>query len=108
MVSALLRRPAAAALGMKQAAHVLRIANDAKRRRLAVIFITHQVVQAMAEGDHFAVLILGAIAADFRKGVKTREEIDDLIAGGEPIADLEANIVDYMKTHGGHVTVPAE
>jgi simple sugar transport system ATP-binding protein len=81
-----------AALGVKQAAHVLRIVNEAKRRGLAVVFITHQVMHAMAVGDHFAVLIRGAIAADFRKGEKTREQITDLMAGGEMMADLEAEI----------------
>ncbi|ANL49268.1 sugar ABC transporter ATP-binding protein (plasmid) [Rhizobium phaseoli] len=80
-----------AALGVKQAAHVLRIVNEAKRRGLAVIFITHQVMHAMAVGDHFAVLIRGAIAADFRRGEKTREEITDLMAGGETMAGLEAH-----------------
>lgn len=95
-----------AALGVKQAAHVLRIVNEAKRRGLAVIFITHQVMHAMAVGDHFAVLIRGAIAADFRKGEKTREEIADLMAGGESMADLEANIEGYMESHEGHVPPP--
>tara|TARA_B100001059_G_scaffold3808_1_gene3099 strand:+ start:16534 stop:17319 length:786 start_codon:yes stop_codon:yes gene_type:complete len=79
-----------AALGVKQSAHVLRIVNEAKRRGLAVIFITHQVMHALAVGDHFAVLIRGSIAADFRKGEKTREEITDLMAGGEDMASLEA------------------
>jgi simple sugar transport system ATP-binding protein len=81
-----------AALGVKQAGHVLRIVNEAKKRGLAVIFITHQVMHAMAVGDHFAVLIRGAIAADFRKGDKSREEITDLMAGGETMADLEAQL----------------
>ena len=81
-----------AALGVKQSAHVLRIVNEAKKRGLAVIFITHQVMHAMAVGDHFAVLIRGGIAADFRKGEKTREEIADLMAGGESMSDLEASI----------------
>jgi simple sugar transport system ATP-binding protein len=81
-----------AALGVKQASHVLRIVNEAKKRGLAVIFITHQVMHAMAVGDHFAVLIRGAIAADFKKGEKTREEITDLMAGGETMAALEAEI----------------
>jgi simple sugar transport system ATP-binding protein len=81
-----------AALGVKQASHVLRIVNEAKRRGLAVIFITHQVMHAMTVGDHFAVLIRGAIAADFKKGEKSREEITDLMAGGEAMADLEAAI----------------
>lgn len=81
-----------AALGVKQASHVLRIVNEAKRRGLAVVFITHQVMHAMAVGDHFAVLIRGTVAADFRKGEKTREQITDLMAGGEMMADLEAEI----------------
>ena len=81
-----------AALGVKQATHVLRVVNEAKRRGLAVIFITHQVMHAMAVGDHFAVLIRGAIAADFKKGEKSREEITDLMAGGESMSDLEAQI----------------
>jgi simple sugar transport system ATP-binding protein len=92
-----------AALGVKQAAHVLRIVNEAKRRGLAVIFITHQVMHAMAVGDHFAVLIRGAIAADFRKGEKTREQITDLMAGGETMADLESELESYMDSHQGHV-----
>ncbi len=81
-----------AALGVKQATHVLRIVNEAKKRGLAVIFITHQVMHAMAVGDHFAVLIRGAVAADFRKGERTREQITDLMAGGETMATLEAEI----------------
>ena len=81
-----------AALGVKQASHVLRIVNQAKKRGLAVVFITHQVTHAMAVGDHFAVLIRGAIAADFKKGQKTREEITDLMAGGEAMAALESEV----------------
>jgi simple sugar transport system ATP-binding protein len=91
-----------AALGVKQATHVLRIVNEAKRRGLAVVFITHQVMHAMAVGDHFAVLIRGAVAADFRKGEKSREEITDLMAGGETMANLENEIEGYMQSHGGH------
>jgi len=91
-----------AALGVKQAAHVLRIVNEAKKRGLAVIFITHQVMHAMAVGDHFAVLIRGAIAADFHKGDKSREEIADLMAGGESMADLEASIENRTEDHSGH------
>lgn len=91
-----------AALGVKQAAHVLRIVNEAKRHGLAVVFITHQVMHAMAVGDHFAVLIRGAIAADFRKGERSREEITDLMAGGETMATLEASIDSDRASHHGH------
>jgi simple sugar transport system ATP-binding protein len=84
-----------AALGVKEAAHVLRIVLQARRKGIAVIFITHQVTHALTVGDHFAVLIRGAKAADFRKGEKTREEVTDLMAGGEAMGDLEAEIESY-------------
>ena len=91
-----------AALGVKQATHVLRIVMEAKKRGLAVIFITHQVMHAMAVGDHFAVLIRGAVADDFRKGERSREEITDLMAGGESMSSLEATLEGYMESHEGH------
>jgi simple sugar transport system ATP-binding protein len=91
-----------AALGVKQASHVLRIVNEAKKRGLAVIFITHQVMHAMAVADHFAVLIRGSIAADFKKGERTREEITDLMAGGETMATLETEINSNMPSHSAH------
>jgi simple sugar transport system ATP-binding protein len=81
-----------AALGVKQSTHVLRVVNEAKKRGLAVVFITHQVMHAMTVADHFAVLIRGRVAADFKKGEKSREEITDLMAGGETMAELEAQI----------------
>ena len=96
-----------AALGVKEATHVLRVVLQARKRGLAVIFITHNVTHAMTVGDHFAVLIRGALAADFRKGDKTREEITDLMAGGEAMAGLEAEIESYMDTHQGHPPPPA-
>lgn len=91
-----------AALGVKEAAHVLRIVLQARQKGIAVIFITHNVVHALTVGDHFAVLIKGAKAADFRKGEKGREEITDLMAGGEHMAELEAEIEKYMASHVGH------
>ena len=91
-----------AALGVKEATHVLRVVLEAKKRGLAVIFITHNVTHAMTVGDHFAVLIHGAKAADFRRGEKTREQITDLMAGGEAMAELKAEIDSYMTGHGGH------
>ncbi len=88
-----------AALGVKEAAHVLRIVLQAPKKGIAVIFITHNVVHALTVGDHFAVLIRGAMAADFRKGEKSREEITDLMAGGEHMAELEAEIESHMAKH---------
>ncbi|WP_296736488.1 ATP-binding cassette domain-containing protein [Mesorhizobium sp.] len=97
-----------AALGVKEAAHVLRIILEARKRGLAVIFITHQVIHALTVGDHFAVLIRGALAADFRKGEKSREEITDLMAGGEAMAELEAEIEAYQVAHEAQTPAVAE
>ena len=91
-----------AALGVKEAAHVLRIVLQARQKGVAVIFITHNVVHALTVGDHFVVLIRGSKAADFRKGEMSREEITDLMAGGEHMAELEAEIEGYMMTREGH------
>lgn len=96
-----------AALGVKQASHVLRIVLEARKRGVAVIFITHQVTHAIAVGDHFAVLIRGAVAANFRKGEKSREEITDLMAGGEALADLSAEVENYMAGHDDHPPPPS-
>jgi len=91
-----------AALGVKEAAHVLRLIMQARQKGVAVILVTHNVTHAMTVGDHFAVLIRGALAADFRKGERTREEITDLMAGGEAMAELEAELEAYQVAHHGH------
>lgn len=90
-----------AALGVREAAHVLRIIMEARRAGIAVILVTHNVTHAMTVGDHFAVLIHGALAADFRKGERTREEITELMAGGNTMAELEAELAAYQESHDG-------
>ena len=44
-------------------------------------------------------LIRGAVAADFKKGERTREEITHLMAGGETMANLEAEIEANAASH---------
>jgi simple sugar transport system ATP-binding protein len=85
-----------AALGVKEAAHVLRIIMQARAKGVAVVLVTHNVRHAMMVGDHFAVLIRGQKADEFRKGERTREEITDLMAGGEAMADLEAELAQLQ------------
>jgi simple sugar transport system ATP-binding protein len=84
-----------AALGVKEVAHVLRIILQARQKGVAIVLITHSVFHALSVGDHYAVLIKGSKAADFRRGEKTREEITDLMAGGEHMVELEAEIETY-------------
>lgn len=87
-----------AALGVKEAAHVLRIIMQAKHKGIAVILVTHNVSHALTVGDHFAVLIRGQKADDFKKGERTREQITDLMAGGEAMAELEKELNDLTGT----------
>ncbi len=84
-----------AALGVKEAALVLRIITQAKARGVAVILVTHNVRHAMTVGDRFVVLIHGAKADDFAKGERTAAELTDLMAGGEAMAELEAELDEY-------------
>ena len=90
-----------AALGVKEATHVLRIIMQARQKGIAVIFVTHNVLHAMSVGDHFAVLIRGEKADDFRKGERTREQITDLMAGGEAMAHLEAELAAMQEDAAG-------
>jgi simple sugar transport system ATP-binding protein len=85
-----------AALGVKEAAHVLRMIMQARQRGVAVVLVTHNVTHAMSVGDHFAVLIHGRKEADFRRGERTREEITDLMAGGEAMAELEEELAMFQ------------
>ena len=94
-----------AALGVKEAAHVLRIIMQARLRGVAVVLVTHNVTHAMTVGDHFAVLIHGSLAADFRRGERTREEITDLMAGGEAMAELEEELAAYQRACEPDATV---
>jgi simple sugar transport system ATP-binding protein len=80
------------ALGVKEAEIVLRFIHQARSKGIAVILITHNVHHALSVADHYIVLIHGEVAANFRKGEKTREEILDLMAGGERLQSLAAEL----------------
>lgn len=78
------------ALGVKESSVVLRQIESSKNAGIAVIFITHNATHAIAVGDRFTVLIQGRVADAFQRGERTRNEILDLMAGG----DLEAELFD--------------
>ena len=80
------------ALGVKEAAIVLKFMRQARAENVGIVFITHNARHAMAVGDDFAVLIQGKIAAEFKRGEKTREEVLNLMAGGEQMSELEEDL----------------
>jgi simple sugar transport system ATP-binding protein len=89
-----------AALGVKEATHVLRIIMQARQKGVAVVLVTHNVLHAMTVGDRFAVLMHGRKADDFVKGERTREEVTDLMAGGEAMTELEEELAGYVQAAG--------
>jgi simple sugar transport system ATP-binding protein len=81
-----------AALGVKEAAVVLRYIAQARARGLGVIFITHNVHHAMPIGDRFTILTRGRSYGTFRRGDVTREEVETMMAGGEELEALDAEL----------------
>jgi simple sugar transport system ATP-binding protein len=71
------------ALGVHEAAIVLRLVAQARADGLAIIFITHNVTHAIAIGDRFTVLQHGRNYADARRGEITRDKLIGLMAGSE-------------------------
>jgi simple sugar transport system ATP-binding protein len=68
-----------AALGVKQAALVLRFIAHARERGVAVVLITHNPQHAVGVGDRFVVLRHGRIVGDYPRGEVTAEELGQLM-----------------------------
>lgn len=80
------------ALGVKEAGVVLKLIQQAKAQGVAIVFITHNAHHALTVGDRFTVLIHGAVAAQFGRGERSREELLNLMAGGEELESLEMEL----------------
>ncbi len=72
-----------AALGVKESKIVIDLIGKARAQGIALVFITHNATHALQVGDRFTVLIQGRVASQFKRGEKTREEVLNLMAGGE-------------------------
>lgn len=72
-----------AALGVKESKIVIDLIKKARDDGIALVFITHNATHALSVGDRFTVLIQGRAAAKFLRGEKSREEVLNLMAGGE-------------------------
>ena len=79
-----------AALGVKQAAIVLRIIARARERGVAVIFVTHNPRHAHAAGDLFVLLRHGRLAGTWSRGAISLERLAEEMAGdASTVTDLE-------------------
>ncbi len=87
-----------AALGVKEAAVVLRYIAQARARGLGVIFITHNVHHAYPIGDQFTLLNRGRSYGTFAKSNITREEVLAMMAGGEELEEMSHELAEFART----------
>ena len=81
------------ALGVKQASVVLKYINNAKKRGIGIIFITHNVTHALAIGDRFAILKHGKLDSIYLKTEINESKLIHLMSGGDELEKLKKEIV---------------
>ena len=84
------------ALGVKEAAIVLRHVIRARAKGLGVIFITHNVQHALPIGDRFTILSHGRLAGEFLRGEVDQDELLRLMGGGEELTELARELDELM------------
>jgi simple sugar transport system ATP-binding protein len=84
------------ALGVKEAAIVLRHIIRARSKGLGVIFITHNVQHALPVGDRFTILAHGRLAGEFVRGEVNQDELLRLMGGGEELTELARELGQLM------------
>lgn len=80
------------ALGVRQTSNVLATVDKVRNQGVGVVFISHNVRHALAVGDRFTVLNRGKTLGTATKGNITPEELQDMMAGGQEMAQLEGSL----------------
>jgi simple sugar transport system ATP-binding protein len=80
------------ALGVRQTANVLSTIARVREKGIGVVFITHNVRHALAVGDRFTVLNRGRTLGTALRGEVKPEELQDMMAGGQELAELEGSL----------------
>lgn len=80
------------ALGVRQTSNVLATIDRVRKQGVGVVFITHNVRHAMAVGDRFTVLNRGRTLGTAARGDITAEALQDMMAGGQDMAQLEGSL----------------
>lgn len=80
------------ALGVHQAAMVLKFVIEARLRGLSVVFISHNIHHAYPVGDTFTLLNRGRKRGTFQKSEITRDQVTEIMSGGEDLRAVEAEI----------------
>jgi len=80
------------ALGVRQTSNVLATVDRVRKDGIAVVFISHNVRHALAVGDRFTVLNRGKTLGTALRGEISAEELQDMMAGGMELAELEGSL----------------
>jgi len=80
------------ALGVRQTSNVLSTIDRVRDQGIGVVFISHNVRHAAAVGDRFTVLNRGKTLGTAERGSISTEELQELMAGGEEMAQLEGSL----------------
>jgi len=80
------------ALGVRQTSNVLATIDRVRKHGVGVVFITHNVRHALAVGDRFTVLNRGKTLGTAERGKISPEELQDMMAGGQELAELEGSL----------------
>jgi simple sugar transport system ATP-binding protein len=80
------------ALGVKEAAIVLKFIKDVRNRGTGIILITHNVTHAMTVGDRFAILNHGSLVGVYGKTEVDESKLIHLMAGGEELTKLKETL----------------
>jgi simple sugar transport system ATP-binding protein len=80
------------ALGVRQTSNVLATVDKIRSQGIGIVFISHNVRHALAVGDRFTVLNRGKTHGTAKRGEITPEELQDLMAGGQELAELEGSL----------------
>ena len=83
-----------AALGVAQTRQVLDLTRRLAEQGLAVILISHNIVEVLEVADYITVLRLGQTVAEFKKAETNQREVVEAITAGElkHVADLEQEV----------------
>jgi len=80
------------ALGVRQTSNVLSTIDRVRKQGVGVVFISHNVRHALAVGDRFTVLNRGQTLGTAVRGDISANELQDLMAGGQELAELEGSL----------------
>ena len=85
------------ALGVNEAAIVLRHVIRARARGLGVVFITHNVRHALPIGDRFVILSRGRVAGEYPQAALDEALLSKLMGGGAEFDALQRELAELKR-----------